>query len=65
MKPKALRRIPIGRGYKTGVDGYTGISVYLTTVSTAKNNITEYAEVNNPTAHNTQTISEIVEVTIE
>jgi len=63
MKPKSIR-YGLGRGYKTGADGFTGISVYLTTVSTAKNNISETVEVNNPTANPTQTISEIVEVTI-
>lgn len=64
MKPKAIRRLPIGRGYKTGADGYTGISVYLTTVSAAKNNISESVEVNNPTTIQTETISESVLVTV-
>jgi len=63
MKPKAMRT-GLGRGYKTGTNGYTGISVYLTTISTAKNDITEEVEVNNPLSNPIQTISETVLVSI-
>jgi len=62
MKPKGIpRRL---KGFKTGADGYTGISVYLTTISTAKNEISEFVEVNNPLGNPIQTISESVLVTI-
>ena len=63
MKPKTIRP-GLGRGYKTGSNGYTGISVYLTTVSTAKNEISESVEVNNPLANPTQAIIESVLVSI-
>jgi len=62
MKPKGIpKRL---KGFKTGANGYTGISTYLTTVSTAKNQISESVEVNNPLANPTQTISETVLVSI-
>jgi len=64
MKPKSIRPPGLGKGYKTGANGYTGISVYLTTVSTAKNNISATVEVNNPTANPINTISDSVLVTI-
>jgi len=64
MKPKAVRPRGLGLGYKAGADGYTGISVYLTTISTAKNEISESVEVNNPLSNPTQTISETVLVSI-
>jgi len=63
MKPKSMRT-GLGRGYRTGANGYTGISVYLTTVSTALNEISESVEVNNPTSNPTQAISETVLVSI-
>ena len=63
VKPKLIRP-GLGIGYKTGADGYTGISVYLTTISTAKNEISETVEVNNPIAPGAQTISESVIVTV-
>ena len=62
MKPKGIpRRL---KGFKTGADGYTGISTFLTTVSTAKNEISETVEVNNPTMNPTQAITESILVTI-
>jgi len=62
MKPKGIpRRL---KGFKAGPDGYTGISVFLTTISTAKNEISETVEVNNPLANPTQTITESVLVNI-
>jgi len=62
MKPKGIpRRL---KGFKAGADGYTGISIYLTTISTAKNEISEIVEVNNPLSNPTQTISESVLVNI-
>jgi len=64
MKPKAVRPRGLGLGYKTGADGYTGISVYLTTISTAKNEISESVEVNNPLLNPTQAITETVLVSI-
>jgi len=63
VKPKGIRS-PGLKGYKAGADGYTGISVYLTTVSTAKNEISETPEVNNPTDNPTESISESVEVSV-
>lgn len=63
VKPKGIRS-PGLPGYKTGVNGYTGITVYLTTVSTAKNEISEHVEVNNPTCNPTNTISESVIVSV-
>jgi len=63
MKPKTMRT-GLGRGYKTGANGYTGISVWLTTISTAKNEISESVEVNNPTSNPTQAISDSVLVSI-
>jgi len=64
MKPKAVRPRGLGLGYKSGANGYTGISVYLTAVSTAKNEISESVEVNNPLSNPIQTINESVVVTI-
>jgi len=62
MKPKGIpRRL---KGFKTGVDGYSGISVYLTTLTTSKTYISESVEVNNPLSNPTQVISESVLVTI-
>lgn len=62
MKPKGIpRRL---KSFKTGADGYSGISVYLTTISTAKTNISESVEVNNPLSNPTQIISESVLVTV-
>jgi len=44
VKPKGIRT-PGLKGYKTGADGFTGVSVTLTTVSTAKNEISEEVKV--------------------
>jgi len=63
MKPKSVRPRGLGLGYKAGADGYTGVSVYLTTVSTAKNEISEEVEVKVDKGIK-QTISESVIVTI-
>jgi len=61
VKPKTIRTL--GR-YKTGADGFSGISVSLTAITTAKIGISETVEVNNPTANPTETVSESVIVTI-
>ena len=63
MKPKSMRT-GLGRGYKTGTNGYSGVSTYITTRSTARNWITETVEVNNPLSNPTQTITESVLVSI-
>jgi len=64
MKPKAVRPRGLGLGYKTGADGYSGVSTFITTRSTAKTEISEFVEVNNPISNPNQTISETVEVSI-
>jgi len=62
MKPKGIpRRL---KGFKTGADGYSGISVYLTTITTSRTKISESVEVNNPLSNPIQTITEEVLVTI-
>jgi len=62
MKPKGIpRRL---KGFKSGVDGFSGVGVYLTTLTTAKTEISETVEVNNPLANPSQTISETVLVTV-
>jgi len=62
MKPKGIpRRL---KGFKTGADGYSGISVYLTTITQIKTQISETVEVNNPLSNPIQTITEEVLVTI-
>lgn len=63
MKPKGIRT-PGLAGYKTGADGYSGISVFLTSVSTTKTEISESVEVNNPISNPIQTITETVLVSI-
>jgi len=62
MKPKGIRK----RGaIKARVKGYTGIAVdLLSTISVDINKITESVEVNNPTTHQTNTITQTVGVVI-
>lgn len=50
--------------YITGSDGYSGISVTLTAVSSDRTSISETVEVNNPVTPSALTISESVIVTV-
>lgn len=62
VKPKGIRS-PGLPGYKTGADGYSGISVYLTATFTGKTEISTDLEVEVDQGIK-QTISESVLVTI-
>jgi len=62
VKPKGIRA-PGLPGYKTGANGYSGISVYLTTVSTAKTEISTILEVEVDQGIK-ETISESILVTV-
>ena len=62
MKPKGIpRRL---KGFRSGVNGYSGVSKYITTITTARLRISESVEVNNPLSNPTQTITESVAVVV-
>jgi len=63
MRPKGIKNTGM-KGYKTGVNGYSGISVFLTATTQTKTVISESVEVNNPLSNPTQTITESVLVSI-
>jgi len=63
MKPKGIRKP--GMDYKRPSMGYSGIAVdMLSSITITKTEISESVEVNNPLAHPTQTITEVVGVVI-
>lgn len=62
IKMKTGQQLKVG--YKSGVDGFSGISVTLDKITTEKIEITETVVVNNPTTQQTQTISESVAVVV-
>lgn len=63
MEPKGIRKP--GMEYKRPSMGYSGITVdLLSSISITKTEISETVEVNNPTAHPTQTITESVIVAV-
>jgi len=63
MKPKGIRKA--GVAAKKPSMGYSGIAVdILSTIMVTKTEISETVEVNKPTAHPTETITESVIVVV-
>lgn len=63
MKPKGIRKAGIGA--KKPSMGYSGIAVdILSSITITKTEISETVEVNNPTTHPTETITETVVVVV-
>jgi len=63
MKPKGIRKPGLG-SYRPSL-GFSGVAVdIVSTITTAKIVISESVEVNKPTTHQTQTITEGVGVVV-